>query len=86
MKRNEMTVVTPCNKNAERQDTNTPLEVCTAHVQFGVTISGIKFNNSTASLKALRLSRAKLLFEKIKGKLFAFSFLFSFFLSSLKLM
>ena len=86
MKRNEMTVVTPCNKNAERQDTDTPLGVCSAHAQFGVTISGIKFNNSTASLKALRLSRAKLLFEKIKGKLFAFSFLFSFFLSSLKLM
>ena len=53
-----MTVVTPCNKNAERQDANTPLGVCTAHVQFGVTISGIRFNNSTASLKALRLSRA----------------------------
>lgn len=51
MKRNEMTVVTPCNKNAERQDTDTPLGVCSAHAQFGVTISGIKFNNSTASLK-----------------------------------
>lgn len=46
-----MTVVTPCNKNAERQDTDTPLRVCSAHAQFGVTISGIKFNNSTASLK-----------------------------------
>ena len=56
MKRNEMTAVTACSKNAQRQDTNPALGIYTVQAQFGALfqVSNSQLNNFLTDFEAFK--------------------------------